>query len=254
MKTYKVTFIIAHRNYQQYLGNAIKSARNQTYPCSICVIDDSSEDISKTIQIIAKELFDGKEVDNIIEGNKITYSNTEHTFIILKNGPYRQAYARNRGIEATWDNTDVFAILDADDQNHPKKVEKLLNIMMQYPHVGVVYGDYDTINIENGVITREFKKPFDAYELQRECIVHSGALIKKEAIESVLEDGKFYDEELSPVEDFHAWLKISKKWMILHHPESLSLVTVHPFNSTNTSTHEFRMNQLRKMYSKLGYS
>ena len=28
---------------------------------------------------------------------------------------YRQAYARNRGIEACWDDTEIFAILDAED-------------------------------------------------------------------------------------------------------------------------------------------
>ena len=49
----RVTFIIAHHNYQEYLGKAIDSALAQTYDnIHICVIDDCSDDPDSVKDIV----------------------------------------------------------------------------------------------------------------------------------------------------------------------------------------------------------
>jgi glycosyltransferase involved in cell wall biosynthesis len=245
----RITYIIAHHNYEKYLPNAIRSAKNQTYPNKICVIDDSSTNQKNVVEIITEHLFDNQIESEEHSGNKIILKGNGNTAILLLNGPYKQGYARNRGIEATLDETDVFAILDADDENYPNKLERLIPMFIT-PHIGVVYADYDTIDVENGRMCREFKEPFDLMRLRQDCIVHSGALIRKEALEAIKEED-YYDEDLPPCEDYDLFLRIAEKFMILGVSESLSLVKVHPQNSTNTSTHEFRINKLKKIHEKI---
>lgn len=252
MNTPKVTYIICHRNYQQYLRQSIQSAKQQTYPnIDICVIDDSSEDLDAVQKIVNEELFYEGVTECSCSDNQMTYTNDRHTFISLLNGPYGQGYGRNVGIDATIEKTDIYAILDADDENYPYKIERLVKVMKSIPYIGVVYADYDILNVETGYKMREFKESFDFIRLREECIVHSGSIISKEALLAIRESYGYFDPELPPVEDYDAWIRISEKLMIVHVPESLSLVRVHKNNSTNSTTNEFRARQLQKIGIKL---
>lgn len=245
----KVTFIIAHHNYQEYLGNAIESALNQTYPnIHICVIDDCSNDQKAVSKIIEKydmpTLFEQKQNLTIKSGKKITA-------IYITDQNYRQAYARNRGIEFCWNDTDIFAILDADDENYPTKIEKCIQPFLRYPtEIGAVYADTNIFNIDTKTNIKEYREPFDLYRLLQECIVHSGCLLSKHALESVLENGLVFDESLPPCEDYDLWVRIAEKFIIEHVPEILSFVRVHQQNSTNTTTHEHRVSRIKRIWEK----
>jgi glycosyltransferase involved in cell wall biosynthesis len=249
MEQLKVTFIIAHHNYQEYLGSAIQSALNQTYQNThLCIIDDCSQDQKSVMDIIRQyeEPTDSTQTQNLmIEcGNKITT-----IYITDKN--YGQAYARNRGMEQCWDHTDIFAILDADDVNYPTKIEKCVQPFLKHPNeIGAVYADTRIYNMDTGTHIDEYREPFDMYRLLQECIVHSGCLLSKTALSEVLENNLVFDEQMPPCEDYDLWIRISEKFMIEHIPEILSFVRVHSRNSTNTTTHRHRMSRLQLIHQK----
>lgn len=250
MESPRVTFIIAHHNYENYLEGCIDSALNQTYKnIHVCVIDDCSNDQKTVRSIIEKKLGKFKNIEQTSENVK-TYNCDKGTYIELTNGPYKQAYARNRGIEACWE-SDYFAILDADDENCPEKIEKCLEVLESDPNrIGAVYTDTKIFNIDTDRLVLECREPFDNMRLLQRCIVHSGCVISKNALLNTLENGVVFDESMPPVEDYDLWVRISEKFLIIHIPEPLVFVRVHSGNSTNTTTHQHRTNQLRKLYEK----
>ena len=243
----KVAVIIANYNYGEYVVSAIKSALNQTYKnIVVYVVNDGSSDDS---------------LDRIMHDFQITSSNSEQSLEYVASSYYNGKYnvfrlsdsplviididnsgastARNVAIRrAMHDHKDLFAIciLDADDEMMPTKVDKMLNKMLSNEDIGVVYADYVICRSGSAgdYSKREFKQPYDKEVLERECIVHSGALIKMEYLNEVaIESSEFYDSKLhGPLskgfigctEDYDLWLRLSKNCLIYHIPEVLSLV------------------------------
>lgn len=222
-----VSIIIANHNYGQFLESCIKTAQNQIYQnIKIVVVDDASTDNSR----------------EIIE--RLANQDFRIVPIYLKECQ-GAATARNIAIREVWDETDYFLILDADDEAKPTKIQEMLNIAMISNAIGVVYADYDILNVETGNVIREFKEPYSLKGLQNNCIVHSASLISKEALNSIkeVENGLncFYDKELhgpadqtfiGSCEDYLLWLLISEKFIFAHIPKSLSLVRVHKNNAS----------------------
>ena len=147
----------------------------------------------------------------------------------------------------TIDKYDCFAILDADDIMYPHKLEKCVDELFSDDNIGVVYADYDILNVDTGTLIREYKEPFDRIRLGQECIVHSGAVIKKEPLLMTRNNNGFYNRTMRTCEDYELWIRISKFFMISHIPESLTLVRNHQNNSTNTVSKEIWENNWRKV-------
>jgi len=220
----KVSIIIANYNYGDMVVDAFKSAMSQTIHCHVGVINDGSTDNShdNIMQYIASLSQATLYKPGIVYNTNFTYINTENQ---------GASAARNTLIKNLWDQSDFFAILDADDIYYPNKVELLLKEMSD-PNVGVAYADYDIL--EDGYIKREFKEPYSSSTLLKRCIVHSGALIRKSILQQVLLENKdVYDPRLhGPLskgfigctEDYDLWLRLSKVCLMKHVPQSLSLV------------------------------
>lgn len=231
-----VTIIIAHQNYQQYLSECLQSAKNQGYKCRIVLVDDGSDDQDLTRQHVNLDLFDSVPETYLVTDDGEVVTDGYHYAIYLgeKHGP---SYARNRAIELTLDVTDYFMILDADDMISPFKVQALLSVLSQYHSLGVAYADYDNFNVHTGLTKREYKEPYTLLDLHRHCIVHSGSMIKKEALlfaRDVDPNKQFFDERLRCAEDYDLWLRISKRYVFAHVPEPLTVVRVHNKNSTES--------------------
>jgi glycosyltransferase involved in cell wall biosynthesis len=229
----RVTTIIAHQNYTDYLASAIQSAKKQTYANRICVVDDGSNDPVLVRQIIDKELFgdDPGETFLVTEKQEVV-RNKLHTAIFLegKNGP---SYARNRAIEETLEDTDYFQILDADDEMYPNKIQTLVKALLVSDAIGAAYADYHHHNVETGQTKLELKEPYTHKGLLHHCLIHSGSLIKKEALLDSKEEN-FYDEQLRCAEDYDLWIRISRTYVFSHVPTPLTKVRVHKQNSTET--------------------
>lgn len=247
--------IIANKNYSMYLQGAVESALNQNYPAdklTVYIYDDASTDNSW--ELLQEKYFSKvkTEVFNFEYQSKVCdWANGVH--IIATKSPKSEgpSKARNVAITSTLKSTDIYAVLDADDVYYPDKLLKCVQPIMMDSRMGVVYTDYDILNVETGNVIREYKQPYDKLVLQNECIVHSGAIISKTALEAVYEKTGFYDENLFLCEDYDLWLRISDKFMISHIPESLSLVRVHKKNSTFTNSNEAWQNSWRIVREKM---
>jgi glycosyltransferase involved in cell wall biosynthesis len=231
-----VTVLMANHNYEEYLRTALESAAGQNYPkLGIVLVDDASTDDSwKTIHDIVFKGSPHENRENDIGYYKTgMYNNRPICAIQLKEN-YGPSQARNFGIEATLSHTDAYVVLDIDDVMYPHKVSRLTSCMMQSPQIGVVYADNDQVNTVTGAKTTEYREPFSYDRLVQECIVHSGSLISKQALEGVQDQFGYYDRNMRTCEDYDLWLRIGKKFMICHIAESLTLVRIQPRNSTLT--------------------
>jgi glycosyltransferase involved in cell wall biosynthesis len=253
----RVTIVIANYNYGEYVVKAIESALNQTYPCRVVVVDDGSTDGS-----LSKILFQYEKQsksmdittlpDRYYTGLSTRYYGDKLDIISIQNSG--ASTARNVGIHHIWNDTDIFAILDADDEYYPTKVEKLVQKLVEHKEIGVAYSDYLIVRTGDKTYNKtEFKKPYGQALLHKECIVHSGALIKKEFLKMVLlPNGEIYDSKLhGPLskgfigctEDYDLWLRLSSKCVMVHVPETLSLVRETGKNQSMRMTQDiFRQN------------
>lgn len=255
-----VAVIISNYNYGEFVLDAIQSVMDQTYKCNIVIVDDGSTDNSTYKIRTFLESNSIKQIDGCIGVTKSLYysgimdvKEYEHgiTLIEIKNSG--ASTARNVGIWHAWHSSDYFAILDADDTYHPNKVETLLGKIQEFNEIGVAYADYDIMR--PSYIKREFKKPYDKKGLELECIVHSGALIKKQYLQKVtLPNDEFYDSKLHGpgsqefigcTEDYDLWLRLSNVCMFCHVPESLSLVKELGHNQSLKMNHDIFMKNMK---------
>lgn len=251
----RVTILIATYNDEEYLDGAIQSAFGQDYdgPLCICVIDDGSTDGSWDI-IGSHFVNSATAIDQSDRPQTYSESNLGKsknvTYIAIRQSNAGPSDARNTGIEKTLNNTDVYAVLDADDEMYENKVSTCVNVMKEHmTTIGAVYADYDTYHTDTEKIIREFKEPYSRRRLIEECIVHSGAIISKEALLLIKEDTGFYDKTMRTCEDYDLWMRISEKYIIAHVPTSLTLVRVTGDNSSfivNKGVWEQNWSRVRK--------
>lgn len=226
----KITTVIANHNYERFIKQAITSCQTQTTPTKIVVVDDCSTD--KSWQTIYDTLnFTNPKVQETNYGTAVTDSNNIAVRLNKSLGP---SYARNIGISLTIQDTDFYQILDADDYMYNHKIQTLLRKIVEHPDIAVVYADYDIYNVENKTLIREYKKPYSFDLLLKECIVHSGAMIRASVLKEVVENTGFYDVNLRCAEDYDLWIRIAERYQIAHLPEALAFVRVHNANSTNS--------------------
>lgn len=229
-----ITVIIAHRNYNEYLPQAIMSCIFQTIPVNYVVIDDCSDTPPNPPKCPYIER----------EGCRIYQDGNAKYIYLNKNvGP---SMARNIGIIESWETSDYFQMLDADDYMMDNKCETLLKQFDD--NTGIVYADY-IIEAEN---TRrmEFKIPYSQDEFNRHCIVHSGSMVSKKALEKVIENNAFYDNQMRCCEDYDLFLRISEKMMVKHVPEFLTVVRDHSLNSTNTVPSQIWHQCMQRLHQK----
>jgi len=212
-----VVTIICNKNYGQWLQRAIESAVHQSYPNKVWVVDDASTDNSVEI---ATSL--GVNLISLQEGH----------------GP---SFARNRVIQTTWDTTDIWQVLDADDEMDRTKIEKFIP-HFEDQNIGIVYADFETFQEKNGEranINRHYKQTYSRQLLMQECCIHSGAAFSKAAIEKAgIDKGHVYDETMRTAEDWDLWLRLTKVCLAYHVPECLTKVLEHQNNSTNSVSKE----------------
>lgn len=244
------SIIISNYNYGAYVLDALASAINQTVPCHVVIVDDGSSDGSwdkiadflTTYELLSHDMLSCNEPYYRGLMQVLKYENV--TAIKINNSG--ASTARNVGMWEVWENTDAFAILDSDDIYHPTKVERLLAKLFEFDGIGVVYADYNLVR--SGYTKKEFKQPYSPNRLLKECIVHSGALIKTKYLSRVLlPNQEIYDSNLHGpsskgfigcTEDYDLWLRLSKICMICHVPTILSNVRETGLNQSLKMTNE----------------
>lgn len=241
----RINVLIASYNYEDWVVGSIMSAVNQTYPnLGIIVVDADSKDASW--KNIIESFFSGKH-ERVYPSNKEIrkadiknkYGNTVNITAIKLDKADGPSATRNFGIDYSIDSCDMYAILDADDEMVENKVMRLYREIQQQPnYIGVAYGDYTVLNIKTGIMTQEIKEAFSKERLLQSNIVHSGSLVTCKALRDIKDENGYYDNQLMVAEDWDLWIRIAKKYMILHVPELLTLVRSSAKDTTNSIAKE----------------
>lgn len=116
--------------------------------------------------------------------------------------------------------------------------------------IGVVYADHITHNTVTGDECIQYREPYSAARLKEECIVHSNSCVTAEALKAVKDEFGYFDNTMRTCEDYDLWMRISKKFMIVHLPEVLSFVRVQPRNSSLTVNNEVWHRNWTRVHAK----
>ena len=120
-----VSIIIPTRNRRELLSRAIGSARSQTWPrIELVVVDDGSTDGTR-------DWIGSLQGD----GPPLLYCRNETTL-----GP---CAARNRGIREA--QGEFICLLDDDDAFHPRRIERLMQVLLDKPGLSFVCSDFLSI-------------------------------------------------------------------------------------------------------------
>jgi glycosyltransferase involved in cell wall biosynthesis len=180
-----VSIIIPTYNYEEYLGEAIESALNQTYKnIEVIVVDDGSTD--KTQSIIKN------------------YSVKQ---ILQKHQGF--ATARNNGIKNS--KGEFILCLDGDDKIYPSYIEKSLEKITQNPRVGFVTTGskiwYEETGLENIFMPR---KIYFRYAVFAGWVGALGTVLMRRTAFMSLAGG--YDSSLPAHEDLDLCFRLLKNW------------------------------------------
>lgn len=233
--------LTANYNNGKYFAECLNGILSQTIqPDIICVVDDGSTDNSYDLIWQAVDNAGGRwvsmqpKMDNshywMMQSAKLGKSRVYFFPNKENKGP---AAARNTGLKFLLDKADIVCVADCDDILLPTKLEKSLNVMWKYPHVGLVYSDYITVSVD-GKEAREYKEPFNYKRLTDECIVSNNSVYTTSIIKKV----GLYDESLFGPEDYDMWLRISENAAVYHIPEALYKYRLTGQNITTTTPSE----------------
>ena len=181
-----VSVIIPAFNQGHYLGEAIQSVLDQTYPdFELIVVDDGSTD--KTAQVACS--FSDPRVHYIHQENR-GLSAARNTGILRSSGEY-------------------LTFLDSDDRFLADKLETLVNAMQQNPVLGFVAGQAVLID-ENGLpLGKVFNTPLPknpVHLLLWNPLHVCSVLLRREWQEKV----GLFDESLQAYEDWDMWLRLAR--------------------------------------------
>lgn len=246
-KKYKVSCIIPNYNYGSRVINAVESVKKSAHyaglsqdDVNIVVVDDCSTDdsilnLTCKYQLIEKQRDDGY----------ILYTDKNLSLISLtqNGGPAR---ARNVGIQYVWDKTDVYFMLDSDDEIYENKIlECLYEFKLDDVNIGVIYNDF-VAESEDGSYIHEYFYPFSKKKMLQQCIANGNCMISKRALEAC----GLYDESMRTAEDWDLWIRISQKFMFVHIAKELQKHYIHSNNSTNTVDPKVWQENWAKIYHR----
>jgi glycosyltransferase involved in cell wall biosynthesis len=191
------SIVIIAYNCAEYVGHAIQSALEQTWPqLELIVVDDGSTD---TTGDVVRRISDGR-VKYIRQENK---------------GPNA---ARNEGIRHA--RGEFVAFLDCDDWWLPDKLSKQITRVANDTEIGLVYSLAIRVDA-SGKEGDRFDSVVEGRVLDRlllgNCIAGSAssALVTRRAIDAV----GMFDETLHYAEDWEYWIRIASQFTVACVPD-----------------------------------
>jgi len=212
---HKVSIIMSVLNGERYIDEAIGSILAQTYKnYELIVVNDGSTD--STSQRL--DAFRGRLDMKVI------------------NHPVRQgiAISTNDGIRNA--TGDSITFLDHDDAWFPHMLETQVAYLEQFPDVGMVHSDFQTIDPQGNVVEesvaqcRDRKRPSGHvfHELFMDSfIVAISVLVRKECFDRL----GAWDERIL-WGDYHMWMRIARHYKIDYVPKVLVKYRQHPSQNT----------------------
>lgn len=183
-----VSVVIPSYNYAHFLGNALRSALEQSYaPVEVVVVDDGSTD--DTADVVMSF------------GDAVTYIRQSNSGL---------SAARNRGIARATGN--MIQLLDADDELTPTQLETLMFSVEAHPSADIFIGSWDEIDLTGRVTAHVeavqpdedyFHSLFDPITVGPPCRY----LVRKDALVSA---GAF-SSRFGACEDWDMWLRLAHR-------------------------------------------
>lgn len=225
-----VTVIIPCYNHARFLPIAIKSVLNQTYnPIEIVVVDDGSTDNTKDVAL----------------------GFTEIKYIYQENAGL--SATRNKGLQES--KGDYVLFLDADDFLYPKAVSINIDYFLADPTLAFVSGSYDNAD-ERGNITTEYKVSVENDHYCRLLDYNYIGMIATVLFAKWIFKEFLFNTDLRGCEDLDLYLKVTRKYPVLHHTEKIAVYRRHANNMSSNNAMmihtAFRilMDQRNKLKSK----
>ncbi len=199
-----VSVIIPCYNHGKYLAESIGSVQQQAYPAvEIIVVDDGSTDNTQT----AAEKF--SEVKYIRQPNQ------------------GLSAARNTGIRHSKGEFLIF--LDADDWLLPNAIHTNLRYLQAHPEAAFVSGAHDKVFVDTQTVKEEScEVTHNHYSqlLQGNYIgMHATVMYRRCVFREFS-----YDTTLKSCEDYDLYLKIARKYPVVHHTEKIAAYRLHTAN------------------------
>ena len=203
-----VSVIIPCYNHAHFLGEAISSVINQTYPhIEIIVVDDGSTD--DTAQI-AK-----------------AYPNIRY----VRQNNCGLSRARNVGLSHS--KGDYIVFLDADDCLFPNAIDIGFRALASRNDFALAFGLFVHIGISQGMGTRSRDGNYNYKALlRRNFIGNPGSVFYRRSV--FTEIGEF-DEANSPAADYDLYLRVARQFPILCHHQLVVQYRKHGANMSNNA-------------------
>lgn len=199
----EISVVMPVYNGRRHLRQALDGVRGQTLrPRELVVVDDGSSDGSA--EVVA-------EFVEEIDAEFARRGDTPWPVRVVRQDNAGQSAARNRGIRES--QGEFVAFLDQDDRWYPEHLVTLAAQATSGIDVGWVYADFDEIDGEGRVVTRNFLRQFGVPNPKptlASCVVRdlmvlpSASLIRRAA----LEDLGGFDERLLGYEDDDLFVRV----------------------------------------------
>jgi glycosyltransferase involved in cell wall biosynthesis len=199
-----ITVVITCYNHGKYLSEAVESVLKQTYqPIEIIVVDDGSTDNTK-------------EVASKYSGIQYVYQSNQGL-----------SAARNTGADHSSGACILF--LDADDWLLPQALSINIQYLEKDPEAAFVSGAFKVLKMEsNEEILMQTPVSDSHYNRLLEfnyISMHATVLYRQ----WVFNEFKF-DVTLKACEDYDLYLRIARKYSVLHHTEFIAVYRFHDLN------------------------
>lgn len=187
-----VSFVIPNYNHARFLGAAIRSALEQTYPhVEVIVVDDGSTDDSRAVAAAF--------------GGRIRCIHQRNAGL---------SAARNTGVGAA--GGEYIALLDADDLVEPLYAERLLAAMAQNPGSAGAYCGFRFVDQDNAPLNRVERRTVAPESLYASLLngnywVPESLLAQRSCYSACGE----FDTSLRACEDWDVWLRFSRHYRLV---------------------------------------
>lgn len=209
----RVSVVMAVRDGERFVGDAIGSLGNQTLrDFELIVMDDGSADATPRI------------VDALA---------AQDDRIHLRVRPHAgYAEALNAGWQLS--HSEYVGVLDADDLAEPGRLERQVGFLERHPEVGVVGGALLLITADGRpfYIAAYPEAPSDTREAlkSRSPLGHTSVLMRR----AVLEEVGGYRTRFPLAEDYDLWLRIAERHALANVPDIVGRYRIHGANGSVT--------------------
>jgi glycosyltransferase involved in cell wall biosynthesis len=223
-----VSIIIPNYNHAQFVGDAINSVLDQDYRnFEIIVVNDGSTDNSHEV------------INNF--GDQVRYIRQENQGL---------SAARNTGIKHA--KGSYIGVLDADDMYEPAFLSTMMSTLLENPTADGIYCGYQFVDQSNNLLPQIEARAIPSNELYHvlldgDFLVPESMFVRRYCYDWA---GPF-DTSLRACEDWDMWLRISKKFRIIH---TTQILTRHRILQGSMSTDPERMlnNRLAVLKKHMG--